>query len=293
MSDSDHASAPAEQPTRRKSNKNLIIVLCSLFGAAALILLIIFVLIPALSGVDWEKSRIALEEMQTSSRLTEYGSVCYNMANDSNNEDVPMEEFSELVNACTEEIKKYDSAITNFGNSSVVAYDEDIKAMFSNIKDAYDHIKDGLSNFPSTMSTMHQYAINTENFDQEKADATEIDKMVLPLLESSNQVLRDYGERFSSLAKTLLNAAKEYNEKRQVWYDTPSSATNFKDIEDAYHQARDTYYDVYDEFDELTDNFDAEAAIGLSDEDMNSLENAIEELYEVFIDKYTAATINK
>lgn len=271
---------PAGKPG---SSKGLIIGLCC--GGAALILIVVLciIFIPMLFGIDWEKSKEAASNFKDA--YSSIDSDCGDVMTYAGSTYKTESEYDEYVNKCQEAVNKYKTAAGEIGKASAVKKDKDIKEKYEKFKASYDKTEAAIEQIPVIFKDVHAFMLKVDGLydeDMETISDEKIDEIVKPLVESENEALRNMGNDMASQIKNYISVYKTYVEARQLWYDTSYSDPNYNSVKQAYENARDAYYDT----DYVEPDVDIETLLGITEDDLDDLDNAARDLYNEIMDKY-------
>lgn len=281
-SNNSNSVVPAGKPG---SSKGLIIGLCC--GGAALILIVVLciIFIPMLFGIDWEKTKEAASNFKDA--YSSIDSDCGDVMTYASSTYKTESEYDKYVTKCQEAIEKYKAAADEIGKASGVKKNKDIKEKYEKFKASYDKTEAAVEQIPVIFKDVHAFVIKMDDMYDEDMDTitdAKIDEIVKPLVESENEALRNMGNDMASQLKNYVSVYKAYVEARELWYETSYSDPNYNSVKQAYEDARDIYYDT----DYVEPDMDIEDLLGISEDDLDDLDEAAQDLYNKIMSEYKA-----
>ncbi len=277
------ASAPAASNSvvpsgKPGSSKGLIIGL--IIGGVAIIgiaLLCIF-LIPALGGVDWEKTNEAADS------FLEVNNNLYSDCSDANiyvsSTTKGKETYNQFIDKCQEATDKYVEFVKTLKDVSGVKKNDEIKKKYEAFEAAYKEGSPYLEGRPALFKAIHEVMISLNSFssssDFDDLTDAKLSEILSPLRNmNSNDTINSLGEEMATKIEDYYKIVRNYYEAYQLYWDTPYSDSNFDSVKAAYEKAREAYYDAELEID--TDSIE---------DKLDKLDNTGEDLYKEMKNQY-------
>ena len=276
---------PAGKPLSPKAKK--LIITFSIIGVVVVALVVCAIIfLPMIFGVDWKEANNAAEDFYKANNSL--SSDCSSMISYSSSSYVSDTDYEKYASKCSDAIDAYKKSAEAIGKTSAARNDSNVKEKWEAFKKVYEKVSPALDKIVPYMKDVHGFYKSVSDMDEDEMSESDVDDMVKPLLNSDNQAVKEFGEKFQSALKKYISAYKEYEAKRQAYYD--ASGADSSSAYSAYRTAYDAYSDAYDELYDLksdaSDTLSMENVLGVSEDELNDLDDKAEALYKEIKTQY-------
>ena len=264
-------SKPMNPKTKKKIIIGIVIALVLILAAVATIIIILIV-----THVDYKTAydKTADIKRELSEATTE--SSCYYVKTNVDSSYRTEKEYDKFIEKCRTSGEEISNLVTELGDTDAVKKNTEIGEKYDKFKKEFDrtYLASDINDKLELYKTYHKFIVAEDNLDYYGNNSEEaIEKVANILTKSNNKKLKQYGEKWLELRKTVESTHKAY-------YDADWSAENHSELYKAYSDAYDAYTDfVYDEEIE----WDEVAEI---DTDLSDTRKALNNLYEAIGKEY-------
>lgn len=254
-----------QQPVvKKKMSKKLVVIIVSI-SVALLIGIAAFLTYATFFVIDYKDAYTKSNEVASSWNdfRTKYNDLSGVASSGSD------DEVSKDLDEAKSSLAKFKAAYKKLDGASVLK-DKAIKEKYDAFEKQADLVVPKIETFFEVVKPLHDFVVKSKEVSSSgKMTDTEIDDIVSPLVNSSNQKLKEFGEEFAASAKKLYSAVEDYNAK-------PSSA-NYSKVS----SARTEFYKI------TSDKTELEKRIGVvTYDDISNLVDAWDALRDKIADKY-------